>query len=375
MASEPSLLVGLQHSRGVKPSGERFGPFLLADSWDAGDIGESSWVRTPWPACPVAMLTRLPRGFPWGKSFQSESERLVRLQHPNLIQTLEAGRVIDRQYIISEFVHGQDAISISRQLQSLGQCAPLDVVLRALYDLTAALESADQRRNYDVCRAICSSNVMIGYDGVPKLGAGANPEDIGFAVLELLTTVSSKWVDADFPTADLRSDAPAWLIKVLAQMVSRDPEDRVGAAELRRILEENVSIRDIASQNDLGHWMRHLFHEDYARSAEFYQSIEALKAPEQDPSIKSVTYATRQECIALEVLPLDVRTTIPDPPPSPGPHDSLLPDTVPPPGVVAGPPRISVWRQINAEVLFIVVALSMLVGIVFGAAVVMLARS
>lgn len=106
--------------------------------------------------------------------FMDEARVAGRLNHPNVIQTLEVGADAGRNFLAMEYVDGQPLNRVARALlrnSRFDLSARLTIVLRTLDGLDYAHELAD----FDgtalgiVHRDISPGNILVGYDGQIKL--------------------------------------------------------------------------------------------------------------------------------------------------------------------------------------------------------------
>ena len=106
--------------------------------------------------------------------FMDEARVAGRLNHPNVIQTLEVGSDEGRNFLAMEYVDGQPLNRVTRALQrheGFDLSARLTIVLRTL----DGLGYAHQLTDYDgtplgiVHRDISPGNILVGYDGQIKL--------------------------------------------------------------------------------------------------------------------------------------------------------------------------------------------------------------
>ena len=106
--------------------------------------------------------------------FMDEARVAGRLNHPNVIQTLEAGSDAGRHFLAMEYVDGQPVNRVARALlrhPGFDLSARLTIVLRTLLGLEYAHELTD----YDgtplgiVHRDVSPGNILVGYDGQIKL--------------------------------------------------------------------------------------------------------------------------------------------------------------------------------------------------------------
>ena len=158
---------------------ERFGPFLLAFPLGKGGMGEVYAARTPWPARPVAAVKRLREDVAatptYAERFAHEAELAVRLEHVNIVDTIDVGAVDGRLYIASELILGKSVGAIADHLLAQRQGAPTAIVIRVLLDVLAGLAYGHAATDRDgrwlrlVHRDVTPGNVLVGYDGVTRL--------------------------------------------------------------------------------------------------------------------------------------------------------------------------------------------------------------
>jgi serine/threonine-protein kinase len=106
--------------------------------------------------------------------FMAEAKLAARLNHPNVVHTLEAGREGDRYFLSMEFLDGQPLSQIlksNRRPPGLSLAARIQVLCNALAGLHYAHELCD----YDstalqiVHRDVSPQNVFVTYDGQVKV--------------------------------------------------------------------------------------------------------------------------------------------------------------------------------------------------------------
>jgi branched-chain amino acid transport system substrate-binding protein len=106
--------------------------------------------------------------------FLDEARLAARLNHPNVVQTLEVGEDARRHFLAMEYLEGQPLNRVVQTLASRPEfdlSARLSILLHALTGLDYAHELAD----YDgtplsvVHRDVSPGNVLVGYDGQVKL--------------------------------------------------------------------------------------------------------------------------------------------------------------------------------------------------------------
>ncbi|MEM7678080.1 MAG: serine/threonine-protein kinase, partial [Myxococcota bacterium] len=158
---------------------QQFGPFRIVRTLGRGGMGEDFVARTPWSKNPIAAVKRLrpdvARVPTFAERFQHESELAVRLEHQNVVATIDVGSVEGQLYVASELVQGKDTGIIADRLRERGQGGPAAVAIRLMLDVLSGLAYVHDAVDLDgtplalVHRDITPGNVLVGYDGVAKL--------------------------------------------------------------------------------------------------------------------------------------------------------------------------------------------------------------
>ena len=106
--------------------------------------------------------------------FLNEAQLAAKLNHPNVVQTIEAGQDGDRYFLSMEFLDGQP-------FSALWSCAreqprvPLSIHLKVLCEALAGLHYAHSLSDYDgtklriVHRDVSPQNIFVTYDGQVKV--------------------------------------------------------------------------------------------------------------------------------------------------------------------------------------------------------------
>lgn len=104
--------------------------------------------------------------------FLDEARLAARLNHPNVVQTLEVGEDAGRHYLVMEYLDGQP---LQRVYGRLREDLALGTRLRILGEVLAGLHYAHELVDYDgtplgiVHRDVSPHNVIVTYDGSVKL--------------------------------------------------------------------------------------------------------------------------------------------------------------------------------------------------------------
>lgn len=105
--------------------------------------------------------------------FLAEAKLAARLDHPNIVQTLEAGQDGDRYYLAMEFLDGQPLTEILKRVDS--ETVPTGLLIQILCEVLAGLHFAHELCDYDetplhiVHRDVNPQNVFVTYNGHVKL--------------------------------------------------------------------------------------------------------------------------------------------------------------------------------------------------------------
>jgi serine/threonine protein kinase len=107
--------------------------------------------------------------------FLNEARVAARLNHPNIVQIFELGKVESQYFIAMEFIHGEDLRSLTRQSDAAKRHVPAGLVCRIIADTLAGLHYAHTRPGADgkqmglVHRDVSPQNVLVTYEGGVKL--------------------------------------------------------------------------------------------------------------------------------------------------------------------------------------------------------------
>src|SRR5262249_49071313 len=105
------------------------------------------------------------------KMFLNEARVAARLNHPNVVQIFDLGKLGDQYFIAMEYVHGEDLRDIIRVLTDKGDRPSLALACRIIADTLAGLHYAHTRVGADgkplglVHRDVSPANVLVTYEG------------------------------------------------------------------------------------------------------------------------------------------------------------------------------------------------------------------
>lgn len=109
------------------------------------------------------------------QSFVNEARIGVHLNHPNIVQVYELGRVGDAWYIAMEHLHGRDLSRLRKAVDAGGERLPPEVAVRMVADVCRALAYAHDRTDAEgrplglVHRDVSPHNVVVTFTGEVKL--------------------------------------------------------------------------------------------------------------------------------------------------------------------------------------------------------------
>jgi hypothetical protein len=304
--------------------------------------------------------------------FTDEARIAHRLRHPHICQIFDQGEHNDQLYIVMEFIHGKDLKIMQHRSQQRSEPMPARFVAFVLARIAQALDFAHHKENEKgepeniVHRDISPQNILLSYDGIPKLidfgiakakdriaktrvgivkgkFAYMSPEQaiggevdfrtdifaMGVVLYELICgqlpfkgasdfSTLKRIAKAEYtPPQEITPDIPPRIVKIIEKCLARDREARYAraadlAADLDRYLvdEGGRAVNEAA----LSSFMRKLFRDDYIREMARIREFKAIEPPA----------ATRARAKARQ---LDVTDPAHSMPPAPMPegdtHDDL----------------------------------------------------
>lgn len=104
------------------------------------------------------------------RRFLDEAKVVVRLNHANLVQVFDAGRVDEEYYLAMELVEGKDLRAVWNRCAQLHRRIPVEVAIFVIREILRGLEYAHDALALDlVHRDISPPNLLVGYRGEIKL--------------------------------------------------------------------------------------------------------------------------------------------------------------------------------------------------------------
>lgn len=104
------------------------------------------------------------------RRFLDEAKVVVRLNHANLVQVFDAGKVDDDYYLAMELVEGKDLRAVWNRCAQLHRRIPVDVAIFVVREVLRGLHYVHDAMDLDlVHRDISPPNLLVGYRGDIKL--------------------------------------------------------------------------------------------------------------------------------------------------------------------------------------------------------------
>ena len=109
------------------------------------------------------------------KMFLNEARVAARLNHPNVAQIFDLGKLGDQYFIAMEYVHGEDLRAVIREATDADKRPSLGLACRIIADMLGGLHYAHTRVGPDgkplglVHRDVSPQNVLVTYEGSVKL--------------------------------------------------------------------------------------------------------------------------------------------------------------------------------------------------------------
>ena len=175
-------------------SGPRFGQYRILRSIAAGGMGEIFLAKRVGPGGfekVVALKRMLPHLMRDERSvamFLNEAKLAAQLNHANVVQIYDFGRLGDTYFLSMEYVHGRNLRDILDQTLRSGRSIPVEHALGIIRDAAAGLGYAHNRSAYDgtpleiIHRDVSPQNVLVSFEGEVKI------TDFGIAKASLIST-------------------------------------------------------------------------------------------------------------------------------------------------------------------------------------------
>jgi serine/threonine-protein kinase len=107
--------------------------------------------------------------------FVDEAKLASRIQHPNVVSTLDVVKTDDELFLVMEYVQGEALSKLVRHAARSGERIPLNIVLSVMSGMLHGLHAAHEAKSENreplnlVHRDISPQNVHVGIDGVARV--------------------------------------------------------------------------------------------------------------------------------------------------------------------------------------------------------------
>ncbi|HEY4224008.1 MAG TPA: serine/threonine-protein kinase, partial [Myxococcota bacterium] len=299
-----------------------FGSYTLLKLLARGGMGEIYLARTAGITgfekyyAVKKLLKKFTHDNDVGARFIDEAKLGARLQHPNIVQVYDLGRVNDELYMATEFVDGFDLRRVLRFCHEKKKRIPLDIALFIVREILSGLAYAHRQVDAEghsinlIHRDISPQNVLVSFEGEVKiidfglakstqrsqetqanvllgnfgymspeqarghqLNVGTDVYSAGIVLFELVTG-TKRFVEENplrllemvaRPTPIVPSDrvpgTPKTIDKIYAKATAPGKEDRFDSAEAFRddVTTALHKINPKASRENLAQFLNHLF--------------------------------------------------------------------------------------------------------------------
>lgn len=345
----------------LKP--QRFGRFLLLDRiasggmaevWRAKVIGTAGFQRI---IAIKKILAHVAEDREFITMFKDEARITVVLQHANIGQVFELGKVDDSYYMALEYVPGKDTKTLWHHQRLLTRPLAIPIACTIAKHVAEGLDYAHRKTDNSgtplriVHRDVSPQNILISWEGEVKLidfgiAKAANkvsktqagilkgkfgymaPEQVrglpvdhradifglGVCLYEFLTGERTFQADDDFsllemvsnveitPPCIVNPDIPGTLERILFKALAKEPKDRYQhASELAEALEIfMLEQRDRPTQRQLGAYLIEQFAEEHQEELQRMQIYHELVVPEGEVA-QQLDYPEDAPTLALEL--------------------------------------------------------------------------
>jgi serine/threonine protein kinase len=301
---------------------DAFGPYRLVDRVAVGGMAEvfkakrsgvEGFEKT---VALKRILPHLSENKEFLEMFVDEAKMVAGLNHPNIVQIFDLGKIEDSYYIAMEYVHGRDLRTIMKRAREKGLRMPLDLSLRVVSQVSAALEYAHRKKDEQgrpmeiVHRDVSPQNILISFEGDVKLAdfgiakaatkasntdrgalrgkllymspeqAWGRPIDLrsdvfsaGIVLYEMVTEQKPFLASGSevtilelvrkcviTPPRDVNPRVPEPLDRLIMKALAREPEERYqDAGQLHRGIEKILRERPPVTARDLARFLELLF--------------------------------------------------------------------------------------------------------------------
>ena len=159
----------------------QFGPYTLLKLLAKGGMGEIFLARTGGLShfekyyAVKKLLKKFTKDKDVGARFVDEAKLGARLQHPNIVQVYDLGKIGEELYMATEFVDGFDLRRVLRFCHEKKKRIPLDIALFIVREVLSGLSYAHRQLDAEgksinlIHRDISPQNVLVSFEGEVKI--------------------------------------------------------------------------------------------------------------------------------------------------------------------------------------------------------------
>jgi serine/threonine protein kinase len=325
---------------------DTFGPYKLVDRVAVGGMAEVFKAKRTGVegfekvVAVKRILPHLSDNKEFLDMFVDEAKMVAGLTHPNIVHIFDLGKIEASYYIAMEYVHGRDLRTIQKRAREKGLRMPLDLSLRVVSQVCAALEYAHRKKDERgrpmeiVHRDVSPQNILISFEGEVKLvdfgiakaatkasstdrgalrgkilymspeQAWGRPIDrrsdvfsLGIVLYELVTDTKPFLATGTevtilelvrqclvTPPREINARVPEALDRVIMKALAREPDDRYeDAGQMQRGLERILRERPPVSARDLARFLELLFDRSEREEGEGAERAGGEAVPEPGP--------------------------------------------------------------------------------------------
>ena len=290
------------------------------------------------------------------KMFVDEAKIAVKLQHPNVVQIFELGKIEDSYFIAMELINGKDLKTIRKRLKRVDLLMPVEqsayIISQVCDGLDYAHRKTDEKMNplNIVHRDISPQNMIVSYEGTVKLidfgiakakskstktqvgmlkgkFSYMSPEQVsgqpidrrsdifslGVVFFEMLTgkrlflgkndveTLEKIRKAEVLPPSVFNSDVPPELDRIVLKALAKDREDRYQwASEFSEDLKKfSYSSGKSFSRQDMMNFMSEFFADELEEETAKLEEYHKIKKPAEMP-LREAAQPVRRDVTSIE---------------------------------------------------------------------------
>ncbi|MEW5848130.1 MAG: serine/threonine-protein kinase [Myxococcota bacterium] len=145
----------------------------MAQVWRGVSVGTAGFTK---PVAVKRILPHLAGERAFVNMFIDEAKIASTISHPNVVQVLDLGEEEGAHYIVMEYVAGRSLASVQETFRARGKSLPVGFCLEVVHQTLMGLKAAHQKKDSAgrpmniIHRDVSPSNILVGYNGVVKLG-------------------------------------------------------------------------------------------------------------------------------------------------------------------------------------------------------------